>query len=68
MESNSLKKSSIKTRHSIELKFDVFVICHRPTCCTDSGAFWVNSFFYRSTKYSYSLQPMESNSKKHASV
>ena len=53
----------------MELKFDMHIIGHCPTYYTDFGEFMVNSLFYRSPKKdSYSLQPFESNSKKHDSV
>ena len=62
MESNSLKCSSIQTVHSIELKFGMYIMRHRPIYCVEFSEFRINSFFYRSTKnYSYTLLPMESN-------
>ena len=55
--------------HSIELKFGMYDIAHRPTNCVDFGKLRINSSFYRSTKNnSYALQPMESNYKKYAGV
>ena len=45
MESNSLKCSSIHMVHSIELKFDMYIIGHLPTYCAEFGEFRINSFF-----------------------
>ena len=69
MESNSFKCSSVQMVHSIKLKFGMYIVGHRPTYCVEFGEFRINSFFYRSTKKNfYTLQPMESNYKKYASV
>ena len=45
MESNSLKCSSIDMVHSIDLKFGMYIIGHRPTHCVEFGEFRINSFF-----------------------
>ena len=31
--------------HSIELKFDMYIIGHRPTYCVEFGEFTINNFF-----------------------
>ena len=41
---------------------------HRPTDCINFGKFKINSYFYRDTKNSYTLQPIESNYKKYTEV
>ena len=41
----SLKCSSIKMVHWIELKFGMYIIGHRPTYCVEFGEFKINSFF-----------------------
>ena len=68
MESNSLKCSSIQTVHSIELRFGMYIIRHRPIYCVDFGEFRINNFLQESKNDSYPLQPMESNYKKYTSV
>ena len=45
MESNSLNCSSIQMVYSIELKFGMYIIGHRPTYCVEFGEFRINSFF-----------------------
>ena len=45
MESNSLKPSSIETVHSIELKFDMYIIGHLLTYSYDFGEFRNTSVF-----------------------
>ena len=45
MESNSLKLSSIQMVHSIELKFGIYIIGHRPIYCGDFDEFRINSSF-----------------------
>ena len=56
--------------YSIELKFGMFIIGHRQTNCIDFGECRMNTlfFFTGAEKNSYTLQPMESNCKKYASV
>ena len=69
MESNSSKCCSIQAVHSIELKFSMYIIGLRPTYCADFVEFSIYNFFYSSNKKNfYTLQPMESNYKKSASV
>ena len=50
MESNSLKCSSIRMVHSIELKFGMYFIGHRPTYCVEFGEFRINRFFIGAPK------------------
>ena len=50
MESNSLKYRSFQMVHSIELKFDVYVIGKCPTYCVNFGKFKNNSFFLQECK------------------
>ena len=45
LEPNSLKCSSIQMVHSIELKFGMYIIGHRPTYSIDFDEFRINSFF-----------------------
>ena len=45
MESNSLKCSSIQMVHSIEFKFGIYIIGHRPTYCVEFGEISINSSF-----------------------
>ena len=45
MESNYLKCSYIQKVHSIELKFAMYIIGHRPRYCVEFGEFMINSFF-----------------------
>ena len=45
MMSNSLKCSSIQMVQSIELKFGMYIIGHRPTNCVEFGEFRINIFF-----------------------
>ena len=45
MKSNSLNCSSIQIVHSIELKFGMYFISHRPTYCVEFGELWINNFF-----------------------
>ena len=52
-ESNSLKCSSIQTVHSIELRFGMHIIGHRPTYCVNFGKFRINSFFAGIQENSY---------------
>ena len=55
--------------HLIELKFVMYIIGHRPTKCIDFGELRISSFFLQEHKInSYTLQAMESNYKKYASV
>ena len=69
MESNSLKCSSIRMVHSIELKFGMHIIDHWPTYCVEFGEFRIDGFCFKCTKMSpYTLQPMKSNYKKHACI
>ena len=71
LEPNYLKRSSIQTAHSIELKFGMRVIVHRLIYCIDFGEFSNNSFFFffmSTKKNSYTLRPMESNSLKCSSI
>ena len=50
MELNALRGSSIETLHSIELKFDVYIIAHCPTYCVNFGEFKSNSFLQECNK------------------
>ena len=50
MESNSLKCSSIQIVRSIELKFNMHIISHRPTYCVEFDEFKINSFFLQEHK------------------
>ena len=53
-ESNSSKCSSIQMVHSIELKFDMYVIGNHPTYCVEFGEFRINSFLTGAKKlFSY---------------
>ena len=36
--------------HSIELKFGMYIMHHRPIYCIDFGEFRINIFFFRSPK------------------
>ena len=55
--------------HSIELKFDMYIIGHCRTNPIDFGECRTCSFFYRSTKkISYTLRPLESKSLKDSSI
>ena len=45
MESNSSKCSSIQMMHSIQLKFDTYIIGYRLTYCVKSDEFKINIFF-----------------------
>ena len=51
MELNALRGSSIETLHSIELKFDMYIMYHSPTYCIDFGEFRINSFITAAQKY-----------------
>ena len=50
MELNYYKCASDSTVHSIELKFDRFIIGHRFTYYVDSGEFKIKSFFLQGCK------------------
>ena len=54
--------------HLIELKFGMYFIGHRSTYCVEFDEFRINRFFTGVQMKSYTLQPMESNYKKYASV
>ena len=55
--------------HSIELKFGMHIIGHRPTYCVEFGEFRISSFFTGAQKKNfYALEPIESNFKKYVSV
>ena len=55
--------------HSIEFKFGVYIIGQHPTYCVSFGEFNIDSFFTEMQKKNfYTLQPVDSNYKKHASV
>ena len=53
--------------HSIELKFGMYIVGHRPTYCVEFGELRI-VFFTGAQKGIYTLQPTESNCKKYASV
>ena len=71
MESNSLKCPSIQMVRSIELKFRMYIIGHRPSYCVNFGEFRIISSFTSAQKRIFMhcnpLQPMESKYKKYAS-
>ena len=50
MESSSLKCSSIQMVHSIEIKFGMYIINHRPTYCIEFGEFRIDSIFTEEEK------------------
>ena len=68
IELNSLKCSSIKMVHLIELKFGTYITSHSWTNPIDFGEYLMNSFFTGVQKRIIILRPMESNSLKYSST